>query len=184
MAKKMRDDQAAKPKTKAGSNGFDVDVLNSLVGRIEGIKDDIATEKGESMQRCKSMHKDIKDVYKEAKVRGIPPKPLKQAIEARELNRRIEALRTDLADMVDQESYDQIRLCLGDLADTPLGSSALARAAAPIAASIDRGELSIEFPGAGKDGETVIINKASREAAAKNAETLKGIKQLPDAPAP
>lgn len=125
MARKMKDDQAAKPKSKAGSNGFDPAVLNSLAERIESIEADIESEKGASMQRCKAMKEDIADVVEEGKARGIPPKPFKKALKARKLNRQIEALRTDLADMIDQESYDQIRFALGDLADTPLGGAAL-----------------------------------------------------------
>jgi hypothetical protein len=37
MAKKMKDDAPAKPKSKAGHNGFDPAVLNSIVDRIEGV---------------------------------------------------------------------------------------------------------------------------------------------------
>jgi uncharacterized protein (UPF0335 family) len=118
---------ARKPKInqpKAGTNGFDPDVLNSIVSRIESVFDDLLSERGVYMHKCKSLREDIANLYDEAKARGIPPKSLKKAVKARELNRKIDALRADL-DMVDQESYDQIRFALGDLADTPLGAAAL-----------------------------------------------------------
>lgn len=172
---------ARKPKiqqTKPATNGFDPDVLNSIVGRIEQVFVELDSLRGTYMQDCKSFREDIANLYDEAKARGVPPKSLKKAVKARELNRKIEALREDL-DLVDRETYDQIRHALGDLADTPLGDAALNKAARPIADAIDRGELSIEFPGAGPNGETVTIDKATREAAAKNAAALEaGIKPL------
>lgn len=169
MARKMKDDQSAKPKAKAGHNGFDPAVLNSLAERIESIEADIESDKGASMQRWKAMKEDIADIVEEGKARGIPPKPFKKALKARKLNRQIEALRTDLADMVDQESYDQIRFALGDLADLPLGEAAL------------KGK---EPNSEEKDVRPRFAKDAEAERAANNAALLKaGIKQLPDAPA-
>lgn len=124
MARKMKDDQAAKPKSKAGHNGFDPAVLNSIVDRIEGVFEDLLSERGTYMLKCRRLREDIANLYEEAKARGIPQKPLKKAVKARDLVRKMEALRQEL-DMVDQESYDQIRHALGDLADLPLGEAAL-----------------------------------------------------------
>lgn len=156
MARKMKDDASAKPKSKVGHNGFDPAVLNSLVERIENIEADGETDKGEYMQRCKARKEDIADIIEEGKARGIPPKPFKKALSARKLNKKIEALRADLADMVDQESYDQIRHALGDLADLPLGEAAL------------KGKV----PPNGKADETA-------DRIASNVTALKGIKPLP-----
>lgn len=158
MARKMKDDAAAKPKAKAGHNGFDPAVLNSLVERIEHVEADGETDKGEYLQRCKARKEGIADIIEEGKARGIPPKPFKKALSARKLSRKIEQLRADLGDMVDQESYDQIRLSLGDLADLPLGEAAL-RDKAPN----------------GRADET-----AARIAS--NVTALEGIKPLPDGP--
>lgn len=167
MAKKMSQDKAAKP-AKAGHNGFDPAVLNSLAERIENVEAEGETDKGAYMQRCKARNEDIADIVEEGKARGIPPKPFKKALRARKLSKKIEALRADLNDMVDQESYDQIRLSLGDLADLPLGEAAL-KGKEP------EGEKDIR-PGFLRKGETA-------ERVAANVAALGGIKQLPDAPA-
>lgn len=169
MARKMKDDASAKPKAKAGHNGFDPAVLSSIVERIEGVFVDLDSERGSYMKKCQSLREDISNLYDEAKARGIPPKPLKKAVKARELNRKIEALRADLEDMVDQESYDQIRQCLGDLADTPLGEAALK-------GKESNGETDVR-PGFLRKDETA-------ERVASNVTALKGIKQLPDTQPP
>src|SRR6202030_3317563 len=134
---------------RAGTNGFDPDVLHALVDRIEGVVEDLLSERGSYMSKCRSMREDIANIYDEAKARGIPTKPLKKAVKARELTRKIEALRVDF-DLIERETYDQIRHALGDLADTPLGEAAA------------KGS-----PGA-----------PDAEPSAANAEALKGIKPL------
>lgn len=102
------------------TNGFDAKV-NALVGRIETLQRTIEIERAACAERCNATRDDIKEIYVEAKEAGIPPKELKQAIKARDLNRKIEALRDKSKD---KDTYDQIRFALGDLADTPLGEAA------------------------------------------------------------
>jgi uncharacterized protein (UPF0335 family) len=164
MAKKMSQDKAAAPKSRAGSNGFDPEVLNSLAERIENVEAEGESDKGAYMQRCKARNEDIADIVEEGKARGIPPKPFKKALRARKLSKKIEALRADLDDMVDRESYDQIRLSLGDLADLPLGEAAL-KGKEP------EGEKDVR-PGFLRKDETA-------ERVAANVAALKGIKPLP-----
>jgi len=148
---------------RAGTNGFDPDVLHALVDRIEGVVEDLLSERGSYMSKCRSMREDIANIYDEAKARGIPTKPLKKAVKARELTRKIEALRVDF-DLIERETYDQIRHALGDLADTPLGEAAA------------KGS-----PGAPDDEPDVrpgFLKDKDAEASAANAEALKGIKPL------
>lgn len=154
MAKKMSQDKAAKP-AKAGHNGFDPAVLNSLAERIENVEAEGESDKGAYMQRCKARNEDIADIVEEGKARGIPPKPFKKALRARKLNKKIEDLRADLDDMVDRESYDQIRHALGDLADLPLGEAAM------------------------KDKTPNSRADETADRVASNITALKGIKQLP-----
>ncbi|HEX5508772.1 MAG TPA: GapR family DNA-binding domain-containing protein [Pseudolabrys sp.] len=113
--------------TQAGTNGFDPDKVKSFIERIENLQSDIRTVKAENAVRCKTIMDDIKIVLDEAKEDGIPRKELKAVLKARELERRLEETRDNL-DGESQETFDQIRFALGDLAETPLGGAALARA--------------------------------------------------------
>lgn len=160
MAGKPRKPKIQQPR--AGTNGFDPDVLSSIVNRIEDVFDDLLSERGSYMVKCKSLREDIANLYDEAKARGIPPKSLKKAVKARDLNRKIEALREDL-DLVDRDTYDQIRHALGDLAETPLGEAAL-KGKAP--------------PDAEPDVRPPFLKDKEAEASAANAEALAGMKTL------
>lgn len=105
-------------------NGPDPVRTKECVARIE----EIATRKEaahmEYMRECSVFAEDTKAVYEEAKTAwGIPKRALKTVIKVRATERKLEALRDDL-EPNDQESFDQIRHALGDLADTPLGRSA------------------------------------------------------------
>jgi F0F1-type ATP synthase membrane subunit b/b' len=111
-----------------GSNGIEADLVQPFCDRIENLMDQLATEKGEYMQRCKSIREDITLVLTEAKDAGIPKKAFKAVIKTRELEQKLEAIRDDL-EAEQQETYDQIRHALGDLADTPLGGATLSKAA-------------------------------------------------------
>lgn len=109
-------------------NGFDPTVVASYTERIERLLDDLASEKGSYMERCKSIRQDIAFVVQEAKDQsGIPKKEFKAVIKTRELEEKLERIREDL-EGVEQETFDQIRHALGDLADLPLGGAALAKA--------------------------------------------------------
>jgi uncharacterized protein (UPF0335 family) len=116
---------AKREKTEAATgNGFKPEVVEGYVSRIENMFGQIATEKGESMQRCKVLHGDIKEIYKEAKAEGIPKKALKAVVHARQLDRDRENVREDL-EGEDQDNFDLLCNALGMLKDTPLGQAAL-----------------------------------------------------------
>ena len=123
--------------TEPGKSGsFDPKKAKSYVERIEAIKAEIASEKGEFMAACKAKQEDIADILEEAKSNGVAKAPLKAVLRTRELERKLEAQREDLEDE-QQDSYDAIRHAIGDLAELPLGQHALTRAAAGAAAVDD-----------------------------------------------
>ena len=115
-------------KAKAGTNGFDPDKVKSFVGRIEHLNGDMQTLKAEHMSKCKAVREDIKEVIAEAKDAGIPASALKALIKVREFERKAEAQRDNLDNEI-QGDFDNLRLALGDLAETELGQAALDKAA-------------------------------------------------------
>lgn len=111
--------------TQPSSNGFDV--AKQFVSDIERHFETLDSYRGEYMNRCRAVRDLIAQIYDRAKDAGVPKKELKAVIKTRELERKIEELRDDLEDGA--ETFDQIRHALGDLADLPLGTAALDRAA-------------------------------------------------------
>jgi hypothetical protein len=108
---------------KAGHNGFDPDYVIEVVEAIEEIQDDIASIKAVNAAKCKSRKNDINDHMDTAKEKGIPKTELKAVLKVRDLERKAEAARNDL-EGDSQDLFDNLRLALGDLEDTPLGQAA------------------------------------------------------------
>jgi uncharacterized protein (UPF0335 family) len=112
-----------------GRNGFDDEVVKGFVGRIESLMGDLASERGEYMQRCRTIRDDIKSVIQEAKdEHGVPKKALKALIRTRELENKIQDLE-DLLEPDDQTAFLQLVAALGDFASTPLGEAKVQAAA-------------------------------------------------------
>jgi len=109
--------------TAHGRNGFDPDLVAGFVNRIETLHDDLLSEKSDYMHRAKAIRNDVTSVYDEAKDAGLAKKALKAVIKARDLEARAKAARDDLEDDL-SDTFDNIRLALGDLADLPLGQAA------------------------------------------------------------
>ncbi|WP_010683129.1 DUF2312 domain-containing protein [Methylobacterium mesophilicum] len=106
-------------------NGFDPKRTKECVDRIEALAAKKTALHMTYMAECAVINEDIGDVYEEAKTAWhIPKKALRTVIKARATERKLEDMRNDL-DLVDRESFDQIRHALGGLADTPLGDAAL-----------------------------------------------------------
>lgn len=110
-----------------GSNGFQA--AQRWVKEIEAKLAEKLSIKMENASRQKRVQEDIDSCYEAARGEGIPVKELKAVIKARELERKIEALRENLDDD-GAETFDQIQAALGGLSDLPLGQAALNRAAA------------------------------------------------------
>ena len=67
----------------------------------------------------------MSDVLDRAKEAGIPKKVIKDTTKIRELNARISRIQSD-GEAEDNETLEQFRFALGDLAETPLGQAATA----------------------------------------------------------
>ena len=97
------------------------------VERAERLHDQILKERAECMVACKALRADINEVLQEAEGAGIARRSLKAVLKARALEAKADAVREDLEPEF-RDSYDNIRVALGDFADTPLGQAALASA--------------------------------------------------------
>jgi hypothetical protein len=100
----------------AHGNGYDPERTRQCVERIEALDRKKEAAHMAYMAECAVFAEDKKAVYEEAKDAW--------GIKVRSTERKLEAMREDL-EPDDQESFDQIRHALGDLADTPLGGAAL-----------------------------------------------------------
>jgi len=134
MARKRKSETIDEQPATIGHNGSmpPADVLLDFTHRVENLYDELASEKGEYMNRARQIRESIARVLVEAKDAGIPKKEFKTVIKARQLENRLEHLRDDL-EPDEVETYDAIRLALGDLSDLPLGQAALAKAERPAA---------------------------------------------------
>jgi F0F1-type ATP synthase membrane subunit b/b' len=104
------------------------ELAKTFVERIEWRLSDLDKHKAEYKAMAKVIREDIALVIDDARRAGIPKRELKAVVKSRELERRIAAVRDELA-TVERETFDQIRMALGDFSDTPLGQAALDRVA-------------------------------------------------------
>ena len=65
------------------SNDFEPEVVQELLGKIDGYHADLASERGTFMKTCRSIRESISNVYTEAKARGIPQKELRSLVKIR-----------------------------------------------------------------------------------------------------
>ena len=88
---------------------------------------ELATLKGEYMQRCQGPRGRIKSVMAAAKEAGVNTVAFRATVAkhraARKLQARLENLEAD-----DRYAFDMIQEALGEFGDTPLGAAALDRA--------------------------------------------------------
>lgn len=99
----------------------------SFVKRVESIMDEIASERGKYMKRCRELRDDIKDILGEAKASGIPSKALRGILTYRDLEKKQQAL-SDGLDLDEQSAFEQMIEKLGDFGDTALGRAAIDKA--------------------------------------------------------
>jgi uncharacterized protein (UPF0335 family) len=89
-----------------------------FLDRIEHEFDELASLRGKYMADAKVIREDIKSIYAEAKDAGVTVTPLRALVQWRELERKQEALATDM-DIDERAAYDQLVETLG-----PLGAAA------------------------------------------------------------
>jgi uncharacterized protein (UPF0335 family) len=83
--------------------------------RIEKLLDDLDSERGSYMAKCRPIHEDIREIYGEAKDNGVPIKALKGLVKWRELAKKQAGIGADFEDMDEKASYDQLVEGLGPL---------------------------------------------------------------------
>ena len=64
--------------------------------RIEALLGEVETAKGECGQLCKTLHEDVRSIYKEAKENGVPVRVLKGAVKYRQLEMQETAITVDM----------------------------------------------------------------------------------------
>lgn len=65
------------------TNDFEPEIVQELLGKIDGYHADLASERGTFMKTCRSIRESISNVYTEAKARGIPEKELRSLVKIR-----------------------------------------------------------------------------------------------------
>jgi uncharacterized protein (UPF0335 family) len=127
MVKKAQATSAAK------SNGYDGDQLRAFIAKLEGYDQDLLSEQGAYMNRCRAIRGSIKITFAEAKATGIPKKILAGHVALRKLERKKEAVVESLEeDEGLAEAFDLSASALGDFAALPLGIAAVDRASARV----------------------------------------------------
>lgn len=104
-------------------NQIDETVAKRWVGEIERKFDDLETERGTYMARCKSIRGQIKELKDAADSAGVGRASLNLTLEERKLERKKQKLRDDVEDDV-IELAEQLHKPIGDLVSLPLGAAA------------------------------------------------------------
>lgn len=97
-----------------------------FVERVERVNHLIELEQEAAKESIVGYRRDVAAILKDAKRAGLAG-AVRAAVRARKLKRQEEAVRERL-DIADRDTFDTIRLALGDLADTALGQAALGEA--------------------------------------------------------
>lgn len=111
------------------SNQYDPEVVNALLGKIDGFDDDLASEKGSYMSRCRNIRESIKAVYDEAKAHGVPQKELRTLVKIRKHEKSASKLYHELEN--DQQVNLAMLAATEAVADLPLWRSATDRKPIP-----------------------------------------------------
>ncbi len=117
----------AKPAT--ASNHFDPDIVNALLGKIDGYHADLASMKGSYMANCRNVRESIKAVFDEGKAKGVPSKELRVLVKIRLHEAASTKLYEDLE--ADQQETLAMLAATEKVADLPLWRSAADRKPIP-----------------------------------------------------
>ena len=110
----------AKPAT--ASNAYDPDVVNNLLGKIDGYDADLDSMKGSYMSSCRNVRENIKAVYDQAKAQGVPEKELRTLVKIRKNERRNMKLYQELEH--DQQESLKLLAATEKVKDLPLWRAA------------------------------------------------------------
>ena len=100
------------------SNAFDPDVVNNLLGKIDGYDADLDSMKGSYMASCRNVRENIKAVYEQGKASGIPEKELRTLVRIRKNERKNQRLFHDLES--DQQEVLKMLAATEKVKDLPL----------------------------------------------------------------
>jgi Uncharacterized protein conserved in bacteria (DUF2312) len=89
-------DHSVMAKPAATTIDFDPELVQEILSKIDGFESDIASERGSSMATCRNIRESIRDVYKEAKARGIPTKELRSLVKIRKNEAKNRGIYEDL----------------------------------------------------------------------------------------
>jgi hypothetical protein len=106
----------AKPATSL--NSFDPEVVNNLLGKIDGYDADLDSMKGSYMASCRNVRENIKAVYDQAKAQGVPEKELRTLVKIRKNERRNMKLYQELEH--DQQEVLKMIAATEKVMDLPL----------------------------------------------------------------
>jgi uncharacterized protein (UPF0335 family) len=65
------------------TNDFAPEVVQELLGKIDGYHRDLDSLRGDYMKECRNVRESIRAVYDEGKARGVPTKELRSLIKIR-----------------------------------------------------------------------------------------------------
>jgi hypothetical protein len=86
--------------------------------------EELASEQGSYMQRCRTIRETMGSIYDQAKNKGITKKVLSAQVKRHRLLQKAQRCRADL-EADEQSEFDLIVTSLGPLADLPLGEAAI-----------------------------------------------------------
>jgi hypothetical protein len=112
--------------SEAGTNAIDPTVAKRWVGDIKAKIDELASERGSYMARCKGIREQIKDMKEAAANAGVPKRGLNHLLKRHVLERKLKE-HEDEAEPEVVETADMIDDALGGdkgLAGSPLGAAA------------------------------------------------------------
>jgi hypothetical protein len=115
------------------TNGYDPELAQSLVAKVEKIDGEQESAKGSYMNQCRQFAAARKAVYSEAKDQGVSVKSLKATVKKRKLLRKIDKIPDSMEDD-ERQDFEQFQAAMGD---TPLGAWAVNAQQARRAAALD-----------------------------------------------
>jgi hypothetical protein len=118
----------AKP-AEATTNGFEAAVVQDLTNKIENCFDDLESERGSYMRRCRSIRERIRNIYDEGKARGVPKDEFRAFVKGRQALAKARKILEDL-EQDQRETVELLAEAFGDAADLPLFASKIERTAA------------------------------------------------------
>lgn len=104
------------------TNDFDAEVVQEVLGKIDGYEADLASERGSSMARCRNIRESINNVLKEAKARGIPTKELRALVKIRKNENKNKEIYEELEQ--DQQQILSMLATAEGVKDLPLWRAA------------------------------------------------------------